>query len=231
MQFDNSGRADYQSLNVRVEKRYSKGLSLITNFIWNSNIERIAYLNPFDAAPEKRVSTASRPLRLVQVATYELPIGDGKLMNLGSGSINRLLGGWVVNGVFTVQSGEPFPWGNVIYYGGDVHLNNREIDGPAFDVTRFNRAIHGTARQQCAHFSYPFHHLRQSGLNQIDASVLKRFVITEGRYLQLRFEAFNLGNHPMFAAPNLSPTNASFGLITSQTIRPRMIQVGARLVW
>jgi hypothetical protein len=44
-------------------------------------------------------------------------------------------------------------------------------------------------------------------------------------------EAFNAPNRPAFAAPNLTPTNSSFGLITSQTINPRQVQLGARLVW
>ena len=36
---------------------------------------------------------------------------------------DRLLGGWVINGIYTYQVGAPLSWGNAIYYGGDLHLN------------------------------------------------------------------------------------------------------------
>ncbi len=50
-------------------------------------------------------------------------------------------------------------------------------------------------------------------------------------YLQLRFESFNITNRVTFAAPDLSPTSATFGEITSQMNTPRRIQTGLRLVW
>jgi hypothetical protein len=60
---------------------------------------------------------------------------------------------------------------------------------------------------------------------------LKNINFTEKRYLQLRFEFFNVLNHPTFSAPNVQATNASFGVISSQANRPRTIQVGARMVF
>jgi hypothetical protein len=47
----------------------------------------------------------------------------------------------------------------------------------------------------------------------------------------MRFESFNLTNRVTFAAPNLTPTSTSFGLITAQANTPRRIQMGARIVW
>jgi hypothetical protein len=51
------------------------------------------------------------------------------------------------------------------------------------------------------------------------------------RYFQLRFEAFNLFNHPTFAFPQLAPTNSAFGLITAQSNRSRAIQLTGRIVF
>ena len=67
--------------------------------------------------------------------------------------------------------------------------------------------------------------------NQVNSSILKRFQIREKMYLQVRFEVFNLLNHPSFAFPNVAPTNSAFGLITAQSNQPRSVQAGARFVF
>lgn len=75
---------------------------------------------------------------------------------------------------------------------------------------------------------------RQDGYNNLDASLLKNFPIRgESSYFQLRFETFNTLNHPIFAAPNLTPTSSNFGYITGTTANSlsRQIQLGGRLVF
>ena len=54
-------RGFFQSLNVRLQKRLTNGLTLISNFIYSKLIDRLAYLNDSDLQPEKRVSSDSRP--------------------------------------------------------------------------------------------------------------------------------------------------------------------------
>ena len=51
------------------------------------------------------------------------------------------------------------------------------------------------------------------------------------RYFQLRFETFNLFNHPSFAFPQLAPTNSAFGLITAQSNKSRSVQLTGRIVF
>ncbi len=230
-QYNAAGSSYYESLNVGLRKRLSHGLSVTSNFIWNSYIDRTSYLNAFDAAPVKQVAASSRPLRFVLAATYQLPIGQGKLLDTGSGWRNALLGGWVINGIYIWQIGAPLSWGNVIYYGGDLHLDPRQVNGPAFDLTRFNTVSAQQLANNVRTFSTYFNNLRADGVNSLDASLLKEFHFTERRHLQIRFEAFNAPNRPAFAAPNLTPTSSSFGLITGTTINPRTIQMGGRLVW
>jgi hypothetical protein len=65
----------------------------------------------------------------------------------------------------------------------------------------------------------------------MDASLMKEFHFSERRYFQLRFETFNTLNRPGFAAPNLTPTSSSFGLITATVLNARNVQIGGRVVW
>ncbi len=70
------------------------------------------------------------------------------------------------------------------------------------------------------------------GANNVDASILKIFDITESVRLQFRCEFFNLLNHPVFNQPERNPTSSNFGRITSQANEAtRAIQMGLRLTW
>jgi hypothetical protein len=231
MQDSGAGSSYFHSFNVRLQKRFTHGLTLINNFMWNKLIERAAYLNPSDLTPEKRISSDSRPLREVAAATYQLPIGRGQRLDLGSRPLNALLGGWAFNGILTFQSGPPLSWGNVIYYGGPLHLNSHQPDGPTFALNQFNMVSNQQLSDNVRTFDTQFNNLRRDPTKNLDLSALKRFSLGERKYLQIRFETFNITNRVTFGAPQLSPTNSAFGLISSQANTPRRIQMGARLVW
>ena len=65
----------------------------------------------------------------------------------------------------------------------------------------------------------------------IDASLIKNLRITERVSGQVRGEAINALNQVQFNNPGLSPSNASFGLISasSQLNPPRTIQLGFKV--
>ena len=229
-----AGSGYFESLNVRLQKRYGHGLILIDNFIWNRMEDRLAYLNPSDQAPEKRISSDSRPLRNVMLATYQLPIGHGRKLNLQSRWLDSLAGGWQLSGVLTLQSGPPLTWGDYIYYGGPLNLQANQPNGTAFNTAQFN-TISTPVTQQLADniqtLDLQFNNLRRNYTNEIDTSMDKNFKFGERRYVQIRFEAFNLQNHVTFGAPNTTPTSSAFGTIGSQANTPRRLETAIRLVW
>lgn len=229
---DGAGGSFYHSLNVRLEKKLSHGFSVLANYSYSKLIERIRFLNDFDQRPEKRVSGDDRPQRFVISGSYQLPFGKGKLVNTSNGIVDRVIGGWVLNSIYTYQIGAPLStWGNAIYYGGPLNNNPRQINGASFDVTRFERASAAQLGSNVRTFPTQFGNLRIDGANNIDLSLLKNVRIVEKVSFQLRFEAFNAFNHPEFGAANLSPTSSAFGKITGQNNLPRSVQIGARLLW
>ncbi len=232
----NVGSSYFHSLNVRLQRRLSRNLTIIGNYVFSKLIEQTTWLNDTDPRPEKRIGVFDHTHRGVIAVSYELPTPDFQ-----SRLANTLAKGWLLNGIYTMQTGQPFTWmgtssttiGDLVYSGDKLHFNQRETNGLAFNTSAFATKPQEQFAYHIRTFSTTFSSLRGDNTNELNASVLKRFpILQEGRtYLQLRFEVFNVMNHPTFAFPNLAPTNSAFGLITQQANRSRSIQIAARLVF
>ena len=181
----------------------------------------------------------------------------------GSRLWNEILGGYVINGIYQFESGPPMYFsGDIPLQPGetlrDIKLQPRNtspsgsgtpalVNASTVFVTGSGKSCTASASQPCdgtvffnGQYSYHYRTLpqtlswvRQDGYNNLDASILKNFAITESSYFQIRFETFNTLNHPIFAAPNLTPTASNFGYITANTSnsQPRQVQLGGRIVF
>jgi hypothetical protein len=145
--------------------------------------------------------------------------------------LNHIVGDWAVSSLYNYHTGTPVNWtSDVIYYGGDLHWNAHNVN-QTFDTTQFNT---NSSQQYTNHyrtFSSYFSNLRVDSTNNVNLSVTKNFKIRESVKLQFRADAFNLCNHPLFAAPTISVTSGSFGQISSTTNAPRVIQGALRLTF
>jgi hypothetical protein len=256
------GSSYFNSLNVRVQKRFSSGLQFVENFIFSKLIERDSWLNNTDPFLEKRISPFDHSFRFVTGVSYDLPIGKGKRLNVESRWLDSIVGGWNVNGIYTYQTGAPLLWMNnstnnsldypfcsvatvkgVCPLGtngipqaatslpASLLLNNRQVDGTAFDISHF---VTDSGQQFQFHlrtFPTTFSNVRQDGQNNFDAAIIKNIHFTERAYLQARLEAFNVLNHPTFGSPNMQVTSSQFGVISTQANRPRQLQIGVRFVF
>jgi hypothetical protein len=250
-QLANLGHSYFHSLNIRLERRLSHGVSAIVNYGWSRLIEQVSWLNDSDPVPEKRISPFDHPQRIVLALTYDLPVGRGQALNVNRRWLDAIVGGWHLNSVYTYQIGQPLNWdngstttpGDYVFYGGPgalaASLNNRQANTtasgaalPAFNTSLFATNSANAFAYHIRTFSTTFPNIRQDAINEWDPSILKRFTTSEKTYLQLRFEFFNVLNHPNFAAPaNMSATNSAFGVITAVANRPRTVQLGARFVF
>jgi hypothetical protein len=244
------GRSFFQSLNLRLQQRFSHGLFVTANYAFSKLIEQDSWLNATDPVPEKRVSPFDHPQRFVVAFSYALPVGHGRAMNIHSRWLDAAIGGWTVTSLYNFQVGAPLVWvngstttpGDYVYFGGPGALaasyDNRQANTTTGGValSAFNNALFvtnssNTFSYHIRTFSTTFPNIRQDGLNEWDPSVLKNIRVKESSYFQLRFEFFNMLNHPTFSAPSLSATSSAFGTITSVANRPRTIQLGGRFVF
>lgn len=112
------GASSYHALQVRMEKRFSQGYTLMGTYAWSKYLEEVSLLNPTDANYEKRLNESDSPHRLAISGIYELPWGRGRTLGSSwSGVRQALLGGFQLQGIFQYQAGRPLTIGNVYYSG------------------------------------------------------------------------------------------------------------------
>ncbi len=115
------GMSDYNSLQAKIEKRYSNGLNFLATYTWSHSLDDAptpettdtAYTNtnllPISEAYSNSVFDVRQ--RLTFNGYYELPFGQGrKWLNHGS-ILNQVIGGWASDLTFVAQTGEPFTVG------------------------------------------------------------------------------------------------------------------------
>lgn len=228
------GQGYFNALEAHVQQRLSHGLWFTANYSFSKLETRDAWLNDTDTVLNKHISPFDHTHHLAAGFTYNLPIGRDKAIPLNSRWADALLGGWVVNGIYTYQSGAPLYWStDMVWDGTPITLDPRQAASgvPAFNTGAFATVSNQQFQYHVRTFPLTFSNLRQDGLNNLDASILKEFHFTESRYFQLRLEAFNTLNRVTFNAPNLTPTNKSFGLITGEANVNRGVQLGGRIVF
>jgi hypothetical protein len=251
----------YNALQISAQKSFSHGLSTLLAYTWSKNLGDAnnlvtgfldvgtpGYQTNWNRRLEKSVLATDVPQRLVWNGNYELPFGKGKQFGSKLNPwIDAVAGGWQINGILTVQSGYPIAFG---VQGAQAFAGSRpNFTGSDSNVytsgsitNRLGGVSGGAGYLNASAFSLPLSfqlgnvprltdHVRGPGNRNIDFSMMKYFPIHERLKLQLRAEAFNLLNHPIFSGPNTTVGSASFGTINSQANAPRSIQAAVKVLW
>jgi len=255
------GDSSYNALQVDVNHRFSRGLSLRGVYTWSKTIDDGDSLNATVSGGEPALASnpfnlrADRGLANFDVrnagaisASYELPLGPGKQFLTGaSGFSKALVSGWTVNSIVTLQGG--FPFTPQLSYNpsnnGDTRNPVRPFVNPAFS----GPVILGNPSQwfnPLAFLAPPNNSgfygnlgrdtLLGPGLATWDLSFLKDMSIRERLRLQFRAELFNVLNRANFNTPNavaFTPSGVSptAGVITSTATTSRQVQFGLKLLW
>ena len=237
--------ANYNALVTQMEKRYSKGLTLLTSYTWSHNIDNSTQLldsafsaaaNVYDQDAER--STANIDIRhnLTTSVTWELPFGGGRsFASDWSGALDAILDGWQIGGIVSLRAGFPFE----VSFPGDPRNSQTVNRGNRIGAgTLSNPAIDNWFDQSACVISEPGIHgntgrnvlIGPSGRN-VDFMLGKRFQMpTEGHAMQFHFEAFNFTNTPRFGQPAGTMLRASTGTI-NRADEPRRIQFGLKYVF
>jgi outer membrane receptor protein involved in Fe transport len=240
------GNLSYNAMLVKLEKRFSRGLTLLSAYTWSHTIDNsdeignndgTGVLKPWDRRGNRANSLTDARHNYVVSATYELPFGKGKRwMGTPGRAAGLALGGWQLSGIFSRTSGLPFTpttSGGITNAGG-ADRPNRLRDGslPAgqrsidrwFDVSAFQvqpAFTYGNSGRNI---------LTGPTLTNIDFSLAKSFAVTERLRLQFRAEAFNSTNTPFFGLPAANINTPGAGTINSAG-EPRRVQFGLKAVF
>jgi hypothetical protein len=229
--FANAAASTYHSLQTRLERRFSAGLNLLAAYTWSKSIDTATDFASGDASEhvldslnlnrERAVSSFDVPHRFTAAFNYPIPARRWQ----------AVLGGWQVNGIVTIQSGQPFtpytsqfdPYRNDTYNRLNVVGDPRRNvpAGDAYNPAAFSLPALGTFGNSGRNI------VRGDGYRSADLSLARMFKIQEAMKLQVRFEAMNSLNNVNYQGP-VTDQSTSPGLFVA-TAPPRLVQLGAKL--
>ena len=234
-----AGTLDYNALLVKFQRRFANNFSFLNSYTFGKAIDLnsdndglVTLTNVYDPQYNRGPADYDITHTLSSNWIYELPWAREKLY-----------GGWQISGILTLRGGLPLTITNTqgVLSTGTGNRPNRLCDGSLsnptidqwFDATCFaapadNTGTYGTSGRGI---------IRGPGSFNIDASLIKNTKI--GRFTtEIRFEAFNVLNHPQFGNPNTTFGNAAFGTISAMLSSPscslcgtveRQVQLGVKV--
>ncbi|MBI2689620.1 MAG: TonB-dependent receptor [Acidobacteria bacterium] len=239
------GRLSYNAMTVKVEKRFSKGLTFLSAYTWSKTLDNVdetlsnsgvTALKPWDRNINRGRSTTDLRHNYVMSASYELPFGKGKAIMSTNRFADILFGGWQLGGILTLQTGLPFTVtsaGGITnaggadrpnrIAGGNLPKSQQNIDR-WFDLSAF------VAQTQYTYGNSGRNILDGPGNKNLDLSLAKSFALGEKLRLQFRAESFNATNTANFGIPGANINGAGAGTITTAA-EPRRIQFALKLLF
>jgi hypothetical protein len=250
----------YNGLLVRFQKRASHGLSFEGNYTWSKATDYSSYGansfiffegsglgNPQDInnlRAEHSIGANDTPQRFVLAAVYDLPFGRGRWMGGGMNRIlDAIIGGWSLNALVTLQSGQPIPFSlaNSSIADGqqrpDITCSHPGTGLSLHDLAFSNDPNASYYNGNC--FTPPddqvpgnaprfSSNVRGEGIRNTDMGFFKDFTVKEGMKLELRAEFFNLTNSVRFRTPDSFLGDSDFGKVTRTANNPRNGQIAIR---
>jgi Carboxypeptidase regulatory-like domain len=253
------GDSEYSSLQTKVQKRLTSHFTTLATFTWaklmtDDGNPPLGFVGSHLGAPqdwknmqyEHSVSPQDVKYQFTGEASYDLPVGRGRAVNL-NGVSNAILGGWTGNIIAYVSTGIPIA--SPIVGAGISYFNQRPdvtcnpgSGAPHNATTWFNYSCFALPSSQFVPGNAPAYldHVRTMGAQDFDLSLYKNFSFGESRDLRFEIASYNIANRAQFGMPNTpsitdvqtQPSQAAvFGQITQTINTPRQFQFGARFTF
>ena len=236
-----SGSSIYHALQLKVERHYTGGLSVLGAYSWSKSTDTASGAfgtgrnanfpqNSRDLAAEKGLSDFDFRHRLSLAYLYEIPVGT-RAWKAQNTHVNYLIKGWQLSGIVSAQTGPHF----TPQISGDISgADEQTITGSPTDRPNVSGGTfypsHPTPQQWvlasafAPQASLTFGNagrniLTGPGTAAWDFAVLRRFRLRETANLEFRAEMFNIFNRPNFDIPQRDLASPSFGQIFN-TVQP-----------
>jgi hypothetical protein len=212
----------------------------------------MGFMDPNNRRLDRSLAVADVPQRLVVNFTLEAPFGKGRRFLNSLGPLDRVVSGWQITGLYTLQSGTPVgvmtptnltgTYNAVTDVYGSYSPNSRpNNNGQSAKLSgdpksRLGQWFNTSVFSQPAAFTYgtaprTLPDVRWHGTNNLDFGFFKNNKFgNDGRFnLQFRAEFFNVANHARFGVAGMQYGTATFGVISSQANNPRQAQLALKL--
>ncbi len=248
--------SNYNALVIRLERRFSRGLAFEAGYTWGKSIDTASGLNGTDQPQDNYNLKAERGLsdfdvrhRLAFSSVWELPFGRNRRWLSGGGAAATIFGQWQASAIISLESGQPLTAVLATALSGtqsngtdrpDLVANPNLSSGQRWPDHWFNTAALAAPplfSDSLGVYSIPGNEGRNiitgPGLGEWDLSLNREAHLPglpERVTAGLRFDVFNLTNHPNFDRPGLILGTSNFGKISSAE-NSRQIQLALRLSW
>jgi hypothetical protein len=235
----------YNAMQASLHKRFSMGIEYQISFTWaramsdsigyygdsGQSGSQSAYMqNLYDRRSEWSPQLADNKYNFVASYYYELPFGRGrKFGTKWARPVDYVIGGWQMGGSFTAHTGFPLTIKTTDRSGTLARSARAQVIGTPHDshiVGPGNHWLDVSAYAQPALYTFGNSAPgveRGPGAVLFNLSLSKRFKLTERRWFELRGEAFNLSNTPLFNSPiSQTITASTFGEISTTTAERNM---------
>jgi hypothetical protein len=231
--------SDYHSLQVVLDKRFTKGYSIHSALTWQKALD-LPYGgsgDPYDRDLSRQLDGNNRTVVWNVSHEWHLPYGNGQQYGGDATGVKQaVLGGWVFNGITTLMTGLPtsISWSDTssLNNAGDYGQRPNQVGNPLSGIPAglwYNPA----AFVNPTPYNYGNYDGDIIGPHFASASwsLWKEFRIKESIGLQLRFESFNLFNSTNKSNPDGTANDSTAGLITNTIVPMRQLQFGGKLTW
>jgi hypothetical protein len=244
----NSGyHSSYHSMQVDLQRRFSRGLSLQANYTWSHQLDdfpasKDLETDPFDRHFDWGNSLDDIPNIFHLSGVWEIPHPES------SGLAGRAMNGWELTSIVTWQNGFPF----TLYSGVDNSFSGEGYDRPDFIGSNISQAtLPSRPRNEmiAEYFNTSLfvpnavgtygniekNILRGPRFFNTDLGLIKNTKLTEKTSLQLRWEVFNAFNTVNLNTPGNVLGTGKFGRITSTAGTPgatfRVLQFAGKITF